>query len=363
VATGDRDLDDPAPGVGPYDWPVGAPTYSLVIPIFNEEECLPELVTRLRSLMDRLDGSAEVLFVDDGSRDRSHELIVDACRTDVRFRAIQLSRNFGHQLAITAGLDFAAGEAVVVMDADLQDPPEVVLEMAARWREGCDVVHAVRDQREGESAFKTTTASWFYRLLAKIGDVQVHGNAGDFRLVDRKALDAFLQMRERNRYVRGMFGWVGFRQCTVTYTRLPRYAGTTKYPLRKMVKFAFDGIISFSSAPLKLALRFGFVLSALSIAYGLTVLVIKLSGALEVPGWTSIIFAVTFLGGVQLLTIGVMGEYVSRIHDEVRARPLYLVQEALGFEGTASPADDGRPADRTLRVTDHDPGEPSIRRR
>jgi len=342
---------------------VAAPTYSIVIPIYNEQECLPELLTRLRSLMERLDGPAEVVFVDDGSRDRSYGMIVDACRADDRFRAVQLSRNFGHQLAITAGLDFAAGDAVVVMDADLQDPPEVVLEMAARWREGCDVVHAVRDHREGESAFKTSTASWFYRLLARIGDVKVPENAGDFRLVDRKALDAFLQMRERNRYVRGMFGWVGFRQCTVTYTRLPRFAGTTKYPLRKMVKFAFDGIISFSSTPLKLALRFGFILSALSIAYGLTVLVIKLSGALEVPGWTSIIFAVTFLGGVQLLTIGVMGEYVSRIHDEVRGRPLYLVQETLGFEGTSSPTDDGRPAERTVRVTDNDPGEPSIRRR
>jgi dolichol-phosphate mannosyltransferase len=361
---------------------VGSPTYSLVIPIYNEQECLPELVTRLRSLMERLDGPAEVVFVDDGSKDTSYELIVDACRADDRFRVIQLSRNFGHQLAITAGLDFAAGDAVVVMDADLQDPPEVVLEMAARWRDGCDVVHAVRDHREGESAFKTTTASWFYRFLARIGDVKVPENAGDFRLVDRKALDAFLQMRERNRYVRGMFGWVGYRQCTVTYTRLPRFAGTTKYPLRKMIKFAFDGIISFSSAPLKLALRLGFILSALSIAYGLTVLVIKLSGALEVPGWTSIIFAVTFLGGVQLLTIGVMGEYVSRIHDEVRARPLYLVQETLGFDGSSpAPGDDrvAEPAlqptaeptaeqtaepttDRPVRIAG-DAGEPSVRRR
>jgi dolichol-phosphate mannosyltransferase len=339
---------------------VGSPTYSLVIPIFNEQECLPELVSRLRTLMGQLDAPAEVVFVDDGSRDTSYELIVDACRADDRFHVVQLSRNFGHQLAITAGLDFASGEAVVVMDADLQDPPEVVLEMAARWREGCDVVHAIREHREGESAFKTTTASWFYRLLAKIGDVQVQGDAGDFRLVDRKALDAFLQMRERNRYVRGMFGWVGFRQCTVTYTRRPRFAGTTKYPLRKMIKFAFDGIISFSSAPLKLALRFGFILSLLSIAYGLTAIVLKLSGAFEVPGWTSMIFAVTFLGGVQLLTIGVMGEYISRIHDEVRGRPLYLVRETVGFDVSNShvPSDD-----RTVHVADHDAGEPSVRGR
>jgi glycosyltransferase involved in cell wall biosynthesis len=309
-----------------------APTYSFVIPVLNEEDCLPELVERLRRTMEQLDGSAEVIFVDDGSSDGSYQLIDTTCRDDARFRAIRFSRNFGHQMAITAGLDFASGDAVIVMDADLQDPPEVVFDLVARWRDGCDVVHAVREEREGESAFKRTTASWFYRLLARIGDVNVPGNAGDFRLVDRQALDAFLQMRERNRYVRGMFGWVGFSQCTVTYTRLPRYAGVTKYPLRKMIKFAFDGIVSFSSAPLRLALRVGFLLSALSIAYGLTAIVIKLSGAFEVPGWTSIIFAVTFLGGVQLLTIGVMGEYVSRIHDEVRGRPLYLVRETTGHE-------------------------------
>jgi glycosyltransferase involved in cell wall biosynthesis len=310
---------------------VNAPVYSLVIPIFDEEECLPELVARLRPLMDHLDDPAEVVFVDDGSRDRSYQLILEACRDDPRFRAIQLSRNFGHQMAITAGLDFASGDAVVVMDSDLQDPPEVVLEMAARWRQGCEVVHAVRETRDGESAFKTISASWFYRLLAKLGDVEVPGNAGDFRLVDRKALDGFRLMRERNRYVRGMFGWVGFRQCTVTYTRSARYAGTSKYPLRKMMKFAIDGIISFSSVPLRMALRVGFILSALSIAVGIGAIILKLSGALEVPGWTSMIFAITFLGGVQLLTIGVMGEYVSRIHDEVRGRPLYLVRETRGF--------------------------------
>jgi glycosyltransferase involved in cell wall biosynthesis len=316
------------------------PVYSLVIPIFNEEECLPELEDRLHSLMDRLDASAEVVLVDDGSSDSSYEQIASLCQRDRRFRAIQLSRNFGHQLAITAGLDHARGDAVVVMDADLQDPPEVVLEMAERWRDGCDVVHAVRDEREGESAFKRVTASWFYRLLARIGDVRVPANSGDFRLVDRKALDAFRQMRESNRYVRGMFGWVGFQQCTVTYTRPPRFAGTSKYPLRKMIRFAFDGIVSFSTAPLRLALRIGFILSALSIAAGIAAIVLKLSGALEVPGWTSMIFAITFLGGVQLLTIGLMGEYVSRIHDEVRGRPLYLVRETL---------DGGRPAPRDRR--------------
>jgi dolichol-phosphate mannosyltransferase len=310
---------------------VKTPEYSLVIPVRDEEECLPELLARVRALMERLDGSAEVVLIDDGSRDRSYEIVAEACRSDPRLHAIQLSRNFGHQVAITAGLDAARGNAVVVMDADLQDPPEVVLELAARWREGYEVVHAVRAKREGESAFKTASASWFYRLLARLGDVDVPGNAGDFRLVDRKAVDAFRRMRETNRYVRGMFGWIGFRQTTVEYARVERFAGKSKYPLSKMIKFALDGIISFSSVPLRAALRVGFVLSALSIAAGIAAIVLKLSGALEVPGWTSVIFAVTFLGGAQLLTIGIMGEYISRIHDEVRGRPLYLIRETQGY--------------------------------
>jgi len=332
------------------------PTYSFVIPVLDEEKCLGELLTRLRATMEQLDGATEVIFVDDGSRDASFEMIEAACREDARFRAIRFSRNFGHQMAITAGLDFAAGDAVIVMDADLQDPPEVALDLVAKWREGCDVVHAVREDREGESAFKVATASLFYRLLARIGDVHVPGNAGDFRLMDRRAVEAFKLMRENNRYIRGMFGWIGFRQCTIPYTRSPRYAGTTKYPLRKMMKFAFDGIISFSSAPLRLALRIGFILSGLAIAAGIVAIVVKLSGALEVPGWTSVFLAVTFLGGVQLLTIGVMGEYVSRIHDEVRGRPLYLVSETHGFERSERGADP-RGLDHVLTGRDGEPSE------
>jgi len=330
---------------------VERPRYSMVIPVFNEEECLPELVARLQALMDRLEGPAEVVLVDDASGDRSYELIADACRRDSRFRAIQMSRNFGHQMAITAGLDFASGDAVVVMDADLQDPPEVVLELAARWREGCEVVHAVRSKRDGESFFKRASASSFYWLMSKLGDPRLSANAGDFRLVDRKALDAFRMMRETNRYVRGMFGWIGFRQCSVTYVRSPRLAGTTKYPLRKMTKFAFDGVISFSSAPLRLPLRVGFPFSLLSIAAGVIAVALKLSGELEVPGWTSTIFAVTFLGGVQLLTLGVMGEYVARIHDEVRGRPLYLVRETRGFGATPRPATGSDPRE-TVTIDD-----------
>lgn len=338
------------------------PVYSLVVSALDEEDCLPELIARLRLLMDGLDAPAEVVLVDDGSRDTSWDLMVQACRDDPRFLALQLSRNFGHQIAITAGLDAARGRAVVVMDADLQDPPEVVLEMARRWREGCEVVHAAREEREGETTFKKTSASWFYGLLARIGDVKVPGNAGDFRLVDRKALDAFLQLRERNRYVRGMFGWIGFRQCTVTYRRQPRLAGSTKYPLRAMIRFALDGIVSFSSAPLKLALRAGLVLSVLSIAAGIGVIVLKLFGALYVPGWTSVVVAVTFLGGVQLLTIGVMGEYLARIYDEVRGRPLYLIREVRGQEerpGSVDPDQLGR--DGIVAPTSPQRDEPKLR--
>ena len=307
------------------------PTYSFVIPIYDEVTCLPELVRRLTDVMAQLDGSSEVLLVDDGSRDGSYALMLEANQRDFRFKVIQLSRNFGHQMAITAGLDLARGRAVVVMDGDLQDPPEVVLEMAKRWREGYEVVHAVRGQREGESAMKRLTASWYYALLGKLTDVDAAGNVGDFRLVDRRALDAFNHMREHNRYIRGMFAWVGFRQTGVAYPRAARHSGTTKYPFRKMLRFGMDGIVSFSSVPLRVALRIGFVLAVLSILGGLTAIMLHLVGDLEVPGWTSLIFAVSFLGGVQLLTLGMMGEYISRIHDEVRGRPLYFVRETHGI--------------------------------
>jgi polyisoprenyl-phosphate glycosyltransferase len=313
------------------------PVYSRVVPVYDEEESLPELVKRLTDLMNDLDGPAEAILVDDGSRDGSWDLMTKACRDDRRFLALQLSRNFGHQIAITAGLDVARGQAVVVMDADLQDPPEVVLELAKRWRDGWDVVHAVREERDGESGFKKASASAFYRLLGWIGNVEVPRNAGDFRLVDRRALDAFLQLRERNRYVRGMFGWVGFRQTTVTYRRDPRFAGTTKYPLRAMVRFALDGILSFSSAPLKVALRLGFTLALLSTLAGFTVIILKLEGSLYVPGWASLAVAVAFLSGVQLLTLGVIGEYIARIHDEVRGRPLYLISEVFRPEEPDEP--------------------------
>jgi polyisoprenyl-phosphate glycosyltransferase len=316
---------------------VKGPKYSLIIPVYNEQETLLTLYERLLSVLEQLDGSAEVIFVDDGSEDNSFDRMLEINLRDPRFKLLQLSRNFGHQAAITAGLDFAAGNAVVVMDADLQDPPELVLTMAQRWREGFDVVYAVRRERPGESRFKRFTATGFYRLLRRLTEVEIPADVGDFRLVDRKALEAYKTMRENDRFVRGMFSWVGFRQTGVTYDRGERFAGETKYPLRKMMNFAIDGILSFSNAPLRLALALGFTVSIISFVYGIISIVLKLSGAFTVPGWTSIIFVASFLGGVQLIVLGVVGEYVGRIYVETKRRPLYIVNRAAGLSGQIYP--------------------------
>jgi glycosyltransferase involved in cell wall biosynthesis len=307
------------------------PTYSLVVPAYNEEGVIEELVAHLVSVMDVLDGDAEAILVDDGSRDRTYELMLEAAGKDPRFRLVRLSRNFGHQIALTAGVDLAAGDAVIVMDADLQDPPEVVLELAKSWREGYDVVYAVREDRAGETKFKRATASWFYRGFNRISEVKVPLDVGDFRLVDRRALDVFNQMRESNRFVRGMFSWIGLRQTGVTYTRQERFAGETKYPLRKMLRFATTGVISFSSAPLRAALNVGFIVSFISFALGIWSVIVKISGLYQVPGWTSIVVVTTFIGGIQLIVLGVIGEYIGDIHDEVKRRPLYVVSELENF--------------------------------
>ncbi len=307
------------------------PTYSLVVPAYNEEAVVSELVARLGQLMDALDGDAEAILVDDGSRDRTYELMVEATAGDDRFRLVRLSRNFGHQIALTAGVDLAAGEAVVVMDADLQHPPEVVLELAKRWREGYDVVYGVRDERTGETRFKRYTADWFYRGFNRISEVPVPVDVGDFRLVDRRVLHVFLQMRESNRFVRGMFSWIGLEQIGVPYQGSERFAGESKYPLQRMLRFAVAGVISFSSAPLRAALKLGFAVSILTFAFGLWSIIVKLSGLYEVPGWTSIVVVVTFIGGVQLIVLGVIGEYIASIHDEVKRRPLYVIGDLENF--------------------------------
>ena len=329
------------------------PTYSLVVPAHNEEGVIEELVARLTVVMDALDGEAEAILVDDGSRDRTYELMLAAASADPRFRLVRLSRNFGHQIALTAGVDLAAGDAVIVLDADLQDPPEVILELAARWREGYDIVYAVREMREGETRFKRATATAFYRAFNRISEVEVPLDAGDFRLVDRRALDVFNQMRESNRFVRGMFSWMGLRQTGVLYRRHERFAGETKYPFRKMLRFAATGVTSFSSAPLRAALNLGFFVSIVSFLIGVWSLIVKVGGFFNVPGWTSIVVPVTFIGGIQLIVLGVIGEYIGDIHAEVKRRPLYVVSELENFPDSPQLPPRAILADRRVREREY----------
>ena len=320
------------------------PVYSLVLPVFNEEAVLPLLLPRLDTLLARLDGAAEVLFIDDGSRDLSRFICEQKAKTDPRYRFIGLSRNFGHQIAVTVGLDHARGDAVVILDSDLQDPPELVLELAAKWREGYEVVSAKRVSRAGESRFKRASAHLFYRLVSRLASIEIPEDVGDFRLVDRKVVDAFCRMRERARFVRGLFAWLGFRQAVVEFERPARAAGKTKYPLGKMVALAVNGIISFSEAPLFFALWSGFTVSALAFLYGLYVVGLWCVSPNLVPGWSSTIVIVAFLGGANMMMTGIMGLYVGRIHSEVKGRPLYLVDRQVGFDRADSEASNIRPA-------------------
>ncbi len=302
---------------------------SVVIPVYNEEEVLPECHQRVKAALEALDLVYEIVFVNDGSSDSSVEILRAFAERDRRVGVVLLSRNFGHQIAITAGLDHARGAAVVVMDADLQDPPEVLGKMVERWREGFDVVYGVRARREGESVFKTTTASLFYRLIHALAAVDIPRDAGDFRLMSRRAVDALQQIEERHRFVRGLVTWIGFRQTGIDYVREPRSAGTTKYPLRKMVIFAFDAIVSFSSAPLRVATALGLFSSLAAFSYAAFAVWARLFTGRVVSGWTSMVIVVAFLGGVQLLSLGVIGEYLGRIYNEAKARPLYFVDEVL----------------------------------
>lgn len=303
----------------------GLPRFSFVIPVFNEREVLPQFFERLDALLGRLDGAAEVVLVDDGSKDGSIDVLRVKCGADPRYRLLRLSRNFGHQIAITAGIDHATGEAVIVMDADLQDPPEVALALIEKWEEGYEVVSAKRSTREGETAFKRWTAHLFYRFLDAMTPVEIEKDVGDFRLMDRKFVDAFRQMRERDRFVRGMVSWVGFRQTTVSFDRDPRAAGRTKYPLSKMLRLAANGIIGFSDIPLRIALWFGALISVLAFAFGIYVFAGWVFNAALVPGWASTVIILTFLGGINLMMIGIAGLYVGRIYEQVKNRPLYII--------------------------------------
>jgi polyisoprenyl-phosphate glycosyltransferase len=296
---------------------------SIVAPVYNEEATIEEFYARVRSALEGY--PFELVLVDDGSTDGSPALLEALADNDARVRVVYLSRNFGHQTALTAGLDHARGDAVVMMDADLQDPPELICTMVDNWRAGCDVVYAVREQRSGESHFKLRTAKLFYSLFDKLAQVELQHNSGDFRLLDRRALDALLSMRERNRFLRGMTVWVGYTQAAVPYHRDARYAGETKYTISKMLRFSLDAIFSFSHRPLQLATLLGFVISTLAFIAIPVVVVLRLSGS-YLPGFSALTIAVLLLGGIELIAIGIIGEYVGRIYDEVKGRPLYLVK-------------------------------------
>jgi len=313
------------------------PTLSVVIPVFNEEETLPELDERLTAFLAELGETWEVVFVDDGSHDRSLEMLRAMAAREPRYKVLSFSRNFGHQIAITAGVDWASGEAVVVMDADLQDPPEVVRDMLQRWREGYDVVYGVRSRRLGETIFKRLTAAIFYRLLRAMLGFEVPVDTGDFRLMSRPVVLTLRLLRERHRFVRGMVSWVGFKQTAVHYERHGRFAGETKYGLRKMIRFAMDGITSFSIVPLKLATWLGVFAGLVAVAVGAWALYEKVTGGGVVQGWTTIMLVVALGSSAQLLMTGILGEYVGRIYEEVKRRPLYTVAERLNVKAADEP--------------------------
>ncbi|MCA9934332.1 MAG: glycosyltransferase family 2 protein [Ardenticatenaceae bacterium] len=308
------------------------PTITIIAPVYNEEPVLPELYKRISAIMDATDDTWELLLVDDGSHDRSAEIIAELHANDLRVKGLSFSRNFGFQEAVTAGLDHALGDAVVLTDADLQDPPEVIPEMIAKWREGYDVVYGVRESREGETWFKLVTAKLFYRLIHRITSVNIPLDTGDFRLMDRRVVNSLRSMGERNRFLRGMVPWVGFRQTGVTFVRAPRFAGEAKYnSFRRMFKFAMNAITSFSYVPLQLATYLGFVMAAISGVAILAVILLRLFAPHELTGQATTLVAVLFLGGVQLISLGIIGEYLGRIYDEVKGRPLYLIDKTWGI--------------------------------
>jgi len=306
---------------------------SVVAPVFNEETIVPELHRRIR---DALDGfTFELVLVDDGSSDETPQRLLEVSEMDPRVRVVTLSRNFGHQAAITAGLDYARGDAIVMIDGDLQDPPELIPQMVEQWRQGSDVVYAVRRERQGETRLKLTTARWFYGLFSKLAQINLEPNAGDFRLLDRRALDALSSMRERSRFLRGMTVWIGFTQSAVSYDRDPRFAGETKYTMRRMVRFSFDAISSFSQLPLQAATVLGFVFSTLAFLLIPVAIGFRIAGEF-VPGVTTVLLVVLLLGGIQLITVGIIGEYLGRVYEEVKGRPLYVVRDVVDGDSEAS---------------------------
>jgi polyisoprenyl-phosphate glycosyltransferase len=304
---------------------------SVVIPVYNEEGCVSELLNRLNSVLNDQEIKSEIILVDDGSRDNTLTTLQKFARKNETIKLIVFSRNFGNQAAISAGLQHCNGDCAIIMDADLQDPPELLPDMIAKWKEGFDVVYAQRVARKGESFFKKITASVFYRLLQKLTPVDIPSDTGDFRLIDRKVIIALNSMPENNRYLRGMVSWSGFRQTGITYVRDKRMTGETKFPFFKMIRFALTGITSFSFVPLQLASFLGFIVSAGAFISGIYVLYLKLFTDKTIQGWTSLMIALLFLGGIQLITLGIIGEYIGRISEEVKQRPPYLISDMINF--------------------------------
>jgi glycosyltransferase involved in cell wall biosynthesis len=307
------------------------PIYSIVAPVFNEEETLPHFYKRITDVMEKLGEPFEIVLINDGSQDKSFDIMRTLHEQDQHVRVIDFSRNFGHQIAISAGLDYAQGQAVVIIDADLQDPPEVIPELIARWKAGAEVVYAQRRKRNGETRFKLLTATVFYNLIARITAIHIPRNVGDFRLMDRHVVDSLISMREHHRFMRGLSAWVGFRQEAVLYDRHERFAGTTKYPLAKMIRFSIDAITSFSHLPLQLATTIGFVIAGLSLISIIIAAIVRLFTS-AIVGQATTLIMVLFMGGIQLIFLGIIGEYLGRIYDEVRARPLYIVHHLLGAQ-------------------------------
>lgn len=306
---------------------------SIVVPCYNEQEVIIETQTRLQKTLAELTNyDYEIIYVNDGSKDKTLEMLSNISQSEKNVKVLSFSRNFGHQLAITAGLDHCKGDAAVVIDADLQDPPYVILEMVKKWEEGFDIVFGKRRKRDGESAFKLVTASWFYRFINRLSDVDIPLDTGDFRLMNRKSLDKFLEMREMYRFVRGMVAWVGFKQTHVEYDRESRFAGTTKYPIRKMLRLAADAILSFSNVPLKLATFVGFLTSIVAFGGILYSLYMRLFTNNFVTGWTMLMISILMIGGIILLVLGIIGEYIGRIYGEIKNRPLYIINDKIGFD-------------------------------
>ncbi|PFK42203.1 glycosyltransferase [Bacillus cereus] len=305
---------------------------SVVVPMYFEEEVAQECYNRLKSVMIQNNINYEFVFVNDGSTDRTMEILKEIAANDYRAKVVNFARNFGHQTAVTAGIDCASGDAIVIIDADLQDPPEVIPELIAKWEEGYEVVYAKRKQRKGETWFKLLTAKYFYRFLNYMSDIDIPKDTGDFRIIDRKVADVFKQMTERNRFIRGMMSWVGFSQTYVEYERDERFAGETKYPLKKMIKFASDGIIAFSTKPLRIVMTLGLMSVFISILVLLYTVIIKVIGQDIQTGWASIMVAITFFSGIQLLGLGIVGQYIARIYDESKNRPIYIVKETLNVD-------------------------------